>query len=410
MQTRITELLNIKYPIFQGGMAWVADGDLAGAVSNAGGLGIIGGGNAPKEVVKANIDRVKSITDKPFGVNIMLLSPFADDIVDLVIEEGVKVVTTGAGNPGKYMDRFHEAGITVIPVVPSVALAKRMEKLGADAVIAEGMEAGGHIGKLTTMTLVRQVVEAVSIPVIGAGGVADGAGAAAVFMLGAEAVQVGTRFVVAKESNAHQNFKNKILKAKDSACCGTHVERCGQVGSIKLTSAQSYKGGTRVTMLCGMRAYEDHCIKFQNAEAVSGLLSAKINETAAAVQRLADENAALRAEKAALETRLFAADAAAFRGRKNALVFEPHLSPDSRRRLCTALMEQCTGVCAAFSGTDAVGYKYALGSAGGADVHALCNEMNAALGGRGGGREMQQGSAACTRGDIEAFFAPRLGE
>ena len=194
------------------------------------------------------------------------------------------------------------------------------------------------------------------------------------------------------------------------ACCGTHVERCGQVGSIKLTSAQSYKGGTRVTMLCGMRAYEDHCIKFQNAEAVSGLLSAKINETAAAVQRLADENAALRAEKAALETRLFAADAAAFRGRKNALVFEPHLSPDSLRRLCTALMEQCTGVCAAFSGTDAGGYKYALGSAGGADVHALCKEMNAALGGRGGGREMQQGSAACTCGEIEAFFTLRLGE
>ncbi len=215
MKTRITELLNIKYPIFQGGMAWVADGDLAGAVSNAGGLGIIGGGNAPKEVVKANIDKVKSITDKPFGVNIMLLSPFVDDIVDLVIEEGVKVVTTGAGNPGKYMERLHQAGITVIPVVPSVALAKRMEKLGADAVIAEGMEAGGHIGKLTTMTLVRQVVNAVSIPVIGAGGVGDGRGAAAVFMLGAEAVQVGTRFAVAKESNAHQNFKDKILKAKD---------------------------------------------------------------------------------------------------------------------------------------------------------------------------------------------------
>lgn len=215
MKTRITELLNIKYPIFQGGMAWVADGDLAGAVSNAGGLGIIGGGNAPKEVVKANIDKVKSITDKPFGVNIMLLSPFVDDIVDLVIEEGVKVVTTGAGNPGKYMERLHQAGITVIPVVPSVALAKRMEKLGADAVIAEGMEAGGHIGKLTTMTLVRQVVNAVSIPVIGAGGVGDGRGAAAVFMLGAEAVQVGTRFAVAKESNAHKNFKDKILKAKD---------------------------------------------------------------------------------------------------------------------------------------------------------------------------------------------------
>ena len=175
MKTRITELLNIKYPIFQGGMAWVADGDLAGAVSNAGGLGIIGGGNAPKEVVKANIDKVKKITDKPFGVNIMFLSPFVDDIVDLVIEEGVKVVTTGAGNP-ENTERFHEAGITVIPVVPSVALAKRMEKLGADAVIAEGMEAGGHIGKLTTMTLVRQVVDAVNIPVIGAGGVADGHG------------------------------------------------------------------------------------------------------------------------------------------------------------------------------------------------------------------------------------------
>ncbi|HEO3687838.1 TPA: enoyl-[acyl-carrier-protein] reductase FabK [Streptococcus agalactiae] len=215
MKTRITELLNIKYPIFQGGMAWVADGDLAGAVSKAGGLGIIGGGNAPKEVVKANIDKIKSMTDKPFGVNIMLLSPFVDDIVDLVIEEGVKVVTTGAGNPGKYMERFHEAGITVIPVVPSVALAKRMEKLGADAIITEGMEAGGHIGKLTTMTLVRQVVDAVTIPVIAAGGIADGRGAAAGFMLGADAVQVGTRFVVAKESNAHPNYKAKILKAKD---------------------------------------------------------------------------------------------------------------------------------------------------------------------------------------------------
>lgn len=215
MKSRITELLGIDYPIFQGGMAWVADGDLAGAVSNAGGLGIIGGGNAPKEVVKANIDKVKSITDKPFGVNIMLLSPFADDIVDLVIEEGVKVVTTGAGNPGKYMERFREAGIIVIPVVPSVALAKRMEKLGVDALIAEGMEAGGHIGKLTTMTLVRQVVDAVDIPVIAAGGIADGSGAAAAFMLGAEAIQVGTRFVVAKESNAHRNFKDKILKAKD---------------------------------------------------------------------------------------------------------------------------------------------------------------------------------------------------
>ncbi len=215
MKTRITELLNIKYPIFQGGMAWVADGDLAGAVSKAGGLGIIGGGNAPKEVVKANIDKIKSLTDKPFGVNIMLLSPFVEDIVDLVIEEGVKVVTTGAGNPSKYMERFHEAGITVIPVVPSVALAKRMEKIGADAVIAEGMEAGGHIGKLTTMTLVRQVVAAVSIPVIAAGGIADGEGAAAGFMLGAEAVQMGTRFVVSKESIVHEAYKQRVIAAKD---------------------------------------------------------------------------------------------------------------------------------------------------------------------------------------------------
>ncbi|MBJ8326110.1 enoyl-[acyl-carrier-protein] reductase FabK [Streptococcus pacificus] len=215
MKTRVTELLGIKYPIFQGGMAWVADGDLAGAVSKAGGLGIIGGGNAPKEVVKANIDKIKSMTSNPFGVNIMLLSPFVDDIVDLVIEEGVKVVTTGAGNPGKYMERLHNAGIVVIPVVPSVALAKRMERLGVDAVITEGMESGGHIGKLTTMTLVRQVTDAVNIPVIAAGGIADGRGMAAAFMLGAEAVQVGTRFVVAKESNAHQNYKDKILKAKD---------------------------------------------------------------------------------------------------------------------------------------------------------------------------------------------------
>ena len=218
MKTRITELLNIDYPIFQGGMAWVADGDLAGAVSKAGGLGIIGGGNAPKEVVKANIDKIKSLTDKPFGVNIMLLSPFVEDIVDLVIEEGVKVVTTGAGNPSKYMERFHAAGITVIPVVPSVALAKRMEKIGADAVIAEGMEAGGHIGKLTTMTLVRQVAAAVSVPVIAAGGIADGEGAAAGFMLGAEAVQVGTRFVVARDIDttiSAQHFGHAVRAIKN---------------------------------------------------------------------------------------------------------------------------------------------------------------------------------------------------
>ena len=215
MKTSITKLLGIEYPIIQGGMAWVAEYHLAAAVSEAGGLGLIGAANAPAEWVREQIQKVKELTKKPFGVNIMLMSPYADEIAQVIVEEKVPVVTTGAGNPGKYMERFHEAGITVIPVIPSVALAKRMEKLGADAVVAEGMEAGGHIGKLTTMALVRQVADAVSIPVIGAGGVADGRGMAAVLMLGAEAVQVGTRFAVAKESNAHQNFKDKILKAKD---------------------------------------------------------------------------------------------------------------------------------------------------------------------------------------------------
>ncbi|GFH41658.1 enoyl-ACP reductase II [Lactococcus hodotermopsidis] len=215
MKTKITKLLNIDYPIFQGGMAWIADGDLAGAVSKAGGFGIIAGGNAPKEVVKGHIDRIREITDKPFAVNIMLHSPFVDDIVDLVIEEGVKVVTTGAGSPKKYMARFKAAGMIVIPVVASVAQAKSMARLGVDAIVAEGMEAGGHIGQLTTMTLVRQVTEAVELPVIAAGGIADGKGMAAGFMLGAEAVQVGTRFIVATESNAHQNYKDKVLKAKD---------------------------------------------------------------------------------------------------------------------------------------------------------------------------------------------------
>ena len=215
MKTEVTKLLGIEYPIIQGGMAWVAEYHLAAAVSEAGGLGLIGAASAPAEWVRQQVQEVKKLTDKPFGVNIMLMSPYADEIAQVIVEEKVPVVTTGAGNPGKYMERFHEAGITVIPVIPSVALAKRMEKLGADAVVAEGMEAGGHIGKLTTMALVRQVADAVSIPVIGAGGVADGRGMAAVLMLGAEAVQVGTRFAVAKESNAHQNFKDKILKAKD---------------------------------------------------------------------------------------------------------------------------------------------------------------------------------------------------
>ena len=231
METRVTKMLGIQYPIIQGGMAWVADHDLAAAVSEAGGLGLIGGANAPGEVVREEIRKAKKMTDKPFGVNVMLLSPHADDVAKVVVEEGIKVVTTGAGNPEKYMEMWKAAWIKVITVVASVALAKRMEKYGADAVVAEGTESGGHIGEATTMTLVPQVADAVSIPVIAAGGIADGRGIAAAFMLGAEAVQIGTRFVVAKESNVHENYKQRIIKAKDidSAVTGRthgHPIRC----------------------------------------------------------------------------------------------------------------------------------------------------------------------------------------
>ncbi len=231
MKTRVTEMLGIQCPIIQGGMAWVAEHNLAAAVSNAGGLGLIGGANAPGQVVREEIRKAKALTDKPFGVNVMLLSPYADDVARAVVEEGVKVVTTGAGNPEKYMEMWKAAGIKVIPVVASVALAKRMEKYGADAVVAEGTESGGHIGEATTMTLVPQVADAVSIPVIAAGGIGDGRGIAAAFMLGAEAVQMGTRFVVAKESIVHEDYKQRIIKAKDidSAVTGRshgHPIRC----------------------------------------------------------------------------------------------------------------------------------------------------------------------------------------
>ena len=215
MKTRITELLGIEYPIIQGGMAWVAESHLAAAVSAAGGLGLIGGANAPAEGIRNYIREEKAMTDKPFGVNVMLMSPYADEVAKVIVEEGVKVVTTGAGNPEKYMEMWKAAGIKVIPVVASVALAKRMERYGADAVVAEGTESGGHIGEATTMTLVPQVVDAVSIPVIAAGGIGDGRGIAAAFMLGAEAVQMGTRFLVAKECTVHQNYKDRVLKAKD---------------------------------------------------------------------------------------------------------------------------------------------------------------------------------------------------
>ncbi|WP_461206993.1 enoyl-[acyl-carrier-protein] reductase FabK [Clostridium sp. DL1XJH146] len=207
--------IGVKYPIIQGGMAWIADSSLASAVSNAGGLGLIAAANAPVEYVREEIRKAKELTDKPFGVNIMLLSDNAEEIAHLVVEEGVKVITTGAGSPGKYMNMWKENGITVIPVVASVALARRMEKMGADAIIAEGGEAGGHVGEITTMTLLPQVVDAVNIPVIAAGGIGDGRGIAATLMLGASGVQVGTRFLVANECTVHQNYKNKILKAKD---------------------------------------------------------------------------------------------------------------------------------------------------------------------------------------------------
>ena len=215
MKTEITELLGIEYPIIQGGMAWVAEYHLAAAVSNAGGLGIIGAANAPADWVREQVREAKKLTDKPFGVNIMLMSPYADEIAKVVAEEGVKVVTTGAGNPEKYMELWKNAGIRVIPVVASVALAKRMERCGADAVIAEGCESGGHIGESTTMTLVPQVVDAVHIPVIAAGGMADGRGIAAAFMLGAKGVQMGTVFIPTTECQVHDNYKDQVIKAKD---------------------------------------------------------------------------------------------------------------------------------------------------------------------------------------------------
>ncbi len=210
----ICDLLNIKYPVIQGGMAWIADASLAAAVSEAGGLGIITG-TAPIEWIRNEIKKIRELTDKPFGVNVMLMTPHAEEVAKLVCEEKVPVVTTGAGSPGKFMTMWKENNVKVIPVVASVALAKRMEKLGADAIIAEGMESGGHIGSLTTMALVPQVCDAVNIPVIAAGGIGDGRGMAASFMLGAKGVQMGTRFLLAKECSVHENYKAKVIKAKD---------------------------------------------------------------------------------------------------------------------------------------------------------------------------------------------------
>ena len=240
IKSEICDMLGIEYPVFQGGMAWIADGKLAAAVSDGGGLGIIAAGNAPGEYVREQVKIAKSLTSKPIGVNIMLLSPYADDVANVVIEEKVEVVTTGAGNPAKYMKAWKEANIKVIPVVASVAMAKLMTRLGASALIAEGGESGGHVGELTTMVLVPQVCDATTLPVIAAGGIADGRGVAAVFMLGAKGVQMGTRFLSANECTIHPVYKEKILKATD-LCTMVTGKRLGHpVRSLRTQFSRDY--------------------------------------------------------------------------------------------------------------------------------------------------------------------------
>lgn len=240
IRSEICDMLGIRYPVFQGGMAWIADGALAAAVSNGGGLGIIAAGNAPADHVREQVRAARAMTEKPTGVNIMLLSPFADEVAEVAAEERVEVVTTGAGNPSRYMKMWQEAGIKVIPVVASVAMAKLMTRLGASALIAEGGESGGHVGELTTMVLVPQICDATSLPVIAAGGIADGRGAAAAFMLGACGVQMGTRFLSAAECNIHPAYKEKILKAGD-LCTMVTGKRLGHpVRSLRTPFARNY--------------------------------------------------------------------------------------------------------------------------------------------------------------------------
>lgn len=240
MKNRICEMLGIKYPVFQGGMAWIADASLASAVSNAGGLGLISSVNAGTEAVRNEIRKCRKMTDKPFGVNIMLQAPNAAEIAQMVIEEGVKILTTGAGSPAPYMAAWKEAGIKVIPVVASVALALKMQSAGADAVVAEGAESGGHVGELHTMALIPQIVDALDIPVIAAGGICDGRGAAAAFMLGAEAIQIGTRFLSAEECNVHQVYKDKILKASDISTTVTGKTLGHPVRSLKTPFSKKF--------------------------------------------------------------------------------------------------------------------------------------------------------------------------
>lgn len=237
---RLCEILGIKYPVIQGGMAWVATAELAAAVSNGGGLGLIAAGGAPADVVREQIRKCRELTDKPFGVNVMLMNPFADDIMNMLMEEKPAVVATGAGNPAKYMEGLKAAGIKVLPVIASVAMAKKMEKLGADAIIAEGTEAGGHIGEITTMCLTPQIVDAVEVPVVCAGGIADARGAVAAFALGAEGIQVGTRFICSDECLAHENYKNAVLKAKDRDAVVTGRSTGAPVRALKNGLTREY--------------------------------------------------------------------------------------------------------------------------------------------------------------------------
>lgn len=287
MKTRVTELLNIEYPVIQGGMAWVADANLAAHVSKAGGMGFIGAANAPAEWVKEQIHIARKITDKPVGVNIMLLSDYADEIAQLVIDEHIEAVTTGAGNPSKYMKAWKEAGIRVIPVVASVALARMMERAGADAVVAEGMESGGHIGEETTMTLVPQVVDAVNIPVIAAGGIGDGRGVCAAFMLGAEGVQVGTRFLASEECQIHPTFKELVVNAKDTDNIVTgrttgHPCRNVRTKFVKRLAADEMKGAItpeefeNITLGSLRKAVQDG--NLEEGSFLCGLIAGMVNE------------------------------------------------------------------------------------------------------------------------------------
>lgn len=308
IKTSITDLLGIEYPVFQGGMAWIADGELAAAVSNGGGLGIIAAGNAPAEIVKEQIQIAKAKTNRPFGVNIMLMSPFADDIAKLVCDEGVAVVTTGAGNPGKYIDAWKAAGIKVIPVVASVALAKRMERLGVDAVIAEGGESGGHVGELTTMVVVPLIADAVSVPVIAAGGIADGRGFAAAFMLGACGVQMGTRFLSAEECNIHENYRDKILKANDLSTMVTgkrlgHPIRCLRTNFVREYTRLEYSDAPDETLEAMGAGRLRMAVKDGDADGsyMSGQIAAMVNKVqpAADIVREVVEDGEKRLKEAA---------------------------------------------------------------------------------------------------------------